>query len=208
MEVFAAMNDAQKSALQSIGSELGIPNLVDIVTETGEQRTKELEEQGTRYKAQADTPPIVAEPVAEAAAVTEPLAEQPTEPVVEAAPAEVKAADEEPPAEEPGEQASKAILQLAEHIAANLHIADVVAAVEQLQSSLKAVADAQKAQSDRLNKLEDIGTDALSPLIPLPRAAFHRAALMGPQPSEKHLATAAPVLPDAIVEMAKHIPVS
>lgn len=188
MEVLAAMNDAQKSALQSIGSELGIPNLVQVITETGEQRTKELEEQGTRYKAQLTVAPPEVEPVPpvapEAQAVVEPA--------------------EAVKAEQP-EAASSAIKQLAEHIAESLHMPELADAVSQLHKALDAVSAEQKALAERLGKLEDIGADASLPLVPL-RAAYHRAALAGPEPSDKALAAATPRVPDVIVEMAKHVP--
>jgi cation transport regulator ChaB len=210
MEVYA-MNDAQKSALELIGSELGVGDLVNMVIETGEQRTKELEAQGTRFKAAAEeAPPAEAAPVTEPAEKAEPVAEQetPVETKVVAEPVEPVAEKAEEAAEKPTEegQGSKAILELAQHLSASMGLDVLTKTLQDVQSTVQAVAAEQQAQAARLAKLEDIGVSPTSPLIPLPRGAFWQASKLGQEPSDKSVAAAQPKVPEAIIEMAKRIP--
>jgi len=210
MEVYAAMNDAQKSALELIGSELGVDDLVSMVIQTGEQRTKELEEQGTRFKAAAEeAPPAEAVPVVEPVEKARPAAEQetPVETKVAAEPVQAAAEKAEEAAEQPAEegQGKKAILELAQQLSATMGLDTLTKTLQGLQSSVQAVASEQQAQAARLAKLEDVGVSPASPLIPLPRAAFWQASKLGQEPSDKSVAAAQPKVPDAIIEMAKGI---
>lgn len=201
MEVLP-MDEQQKQALAAIGGD----ELVKMVLETGEERTKELEEQGIAFKSE-ETP---AEETEQAEVETKADA---VEQVQEAE--EVKTAEIEPEAETQEVQEStdvdsstKAAQELAQQIVAGLNLGQLATAIKSLQDSVEGVASRLEEQDERLKALEDVGGDPLSPLIPLSRATFFQASKVAQTESDEKLAASAqPTVPSAIAQMAQRIPI-
>jgi len=206
MEVLP-MDDLQRKALAAIGGD----DLVELIIRTGEERTKELEQQGIAFKSEtaADQQTEEQEAATEAKS-EEKQAQQLTETEVKAE----ETQDAEPAAtgeevKEPDvDSQTKAITELAHQIVAGLNLGEIAQAIKSIQDTVGTIAVSQKEQDERIKALEDIGGEDMSPLIPLPPAAYFQASrLAQTEPEEKMVDKAQPKVPDAIVEMAKLIPV-
>ena len=179
------MNDVQRKALAAIAGD----DLVNMVIATGEEHTKELEETVAFKEAEEEVAPE---------AKSEETTEVPDEGTKDATTEDV------PEAEVASE--SKDLDALAQQIVAGLNLDGFTQALSTMQEGMKALLDSQKAQEDRLKALEDIGGSETAPLVPLPVSAYWQASRVA-QTESKEKAVAKPVMPDAISEMAKRIPV-
>lgn len=199
MEVLP-MDDLQRKALAAIAGD----EFVQMIIKTGEERTKELEEQGVAFKETAADPPTEADKQTEEVAVEEAKPEEEAE-VKET---EAQETEETEVKEATGEEVDSQIKALAQQIVAGLNLGEIAQAIKSVQDTVGTIAESQEEQDKRIKALEDIGGEQAAPLIPLPRAAYWQASRVAQtEPEEKMADKAQPQVPDAIAEMAKRIPI-
>jgi len=179
------MNQQQQNALTAIGG----ADLVKMVMDTGEEHTKELEQQGVAFKA--------------------------TEEAVETPPEEQKALPEEQAEDDGGSEVvetsvdsgAKGTEEIAQQIVAALNLGELLAAVKQQTDGVASMGEKIDGIDARLKALEDMGVDQEAPLAMMwPKTAL-QASKAAQTVTEDAAQNQQPHMPTAIAEMAQRIPV-
>lgn len=175
MEVLP-MNQQQQNALTAIGG----ADLVKMVMDTGEEHTKELEQQGVAFKA------------------------------TEAETLEQKALPQEDGGSEVVETSvdsgAKGTEEIVQQIVAALNLGDLLAAVKQQTDGVASMGEKIDGIDARLKALEDMGVDQEAPLAMMwPKTAL-QASKAAQTVTEDAAQNQQPHMPTAIAEMAQRIP--